>query len=105
MATTAAGNRKRAQVRLRLAVQADVGEGDDLESQVFFVEQREVAGYDACLLKCPHAAQARRRGHPNLTGQLDIGDAAVGLQFLQDAPIGSIEPGTHGVISSQRPPA
>ena len=85
-----------AQVGLRLAVQADHGEGDHLEADHLLVELGEVAGDHAGLLQRAHAAQAGRRRDADLLGQLHVGDAAVGLQLLENAPIGSIEAGAHG---------
>jgi len=89
-----------AQIGLRLAVESDTGKGYDLEIQGFFVQKRKVAGYHAGFFERAHAAQAWGWGNTDLARELDVGDAAVGLEFLQDAPIGSIEVGTHGAMSS-----
>ena len=91
-----------AQIGFRLAVQADHGEGDDLEADALLVQHAEVAGDHAGLLQRAHAPQARRRRDADLAREVDVADAAVGLQLLEDAPIGSIEAGAHGAKTPRR---
>ena len=66
---------------------------------IFSSSMREIAGDHAGLLQRAHAPQAGRRRDADLARELDVGDAAVGLQFLEDAPIGSIEAGAHGAMT------
>ena len=51
-------------------------------------------------LERPHPAQAWRGRKADTPRQLHIGDAAVGLQFLQDGPVDGIEASAH-VISGK----
>src|SRR5262245_64705931 len=64
---------------------------------MLFVEQRKVASDHAGLFQGAHASQARGRRNTDLARQLDVADAAVGLQLLENAPVGGVEAGSHGL--------
>ncbi len=81
------------QIGFGLAVQPDHGEGRHVEAERLVVQDRGEAFDDPGLLQRTHATQAGRRGDPHLAGEIDIGDAAVGLKFTQNPPVGGIEAG------------
>src|SRR5947209_7273141 len=68
------------------------GKNDDVVAEKLAVEQRAVALDIAGLLQGADASQAgwRRNTHP--PRQIEIGDSAIVLQLLQDAPVDSIQP-------------
>src|SRR6476619_3935676 len=82
---------ERDKIGLCLAVQPDHGEGRDVEAERAVVEQRRIAADESSLLERANPAQTGRRRNAHLAGKLDIGDAAIGLQLTQDAPVGLIE--------------
>ena len=84
-----------AQVVLRLARQADLGEDGDAEAERRGVEVGVIAADEAGLLERAHAPQAGRRRDAGPLGQLDIGHAAVGLQVAQNVPIDPVELDPH----------
>src|SRR4051812_46116474 len=68
------------EIRVLLAGEADKDEAGDLEAQRLPVQLGMIALDEARLFQGADAAQAGRRGDPGAARQLDIGDAAVGLQ-------------------------
>ena len=79
------------EVGILLAGQADKDEAGHLEAQRLAVQIGVIALDEAGLLQRAHAAQAGRRGDLGAARQFDIGDAAIGLQFGQNAQIDGIE--------------
>ena len=57
------------------------------------VQQCGVSKDEAVALEALHPLQAGRRCQVDLLGQLDVGNAAVLLQHLQDAPVDAVEVG------------
>src|SRR4029077_14743710 len=82
---------ERDKIGLCLAVQPHHGEGRDVEAERAVVEQRRIAADEPRFLQRANPAQTWRRRDAHFAGELDIGDAAVGLQLTQDAPVGLIE--------------
>src|SRR5262249_14915747 len=83
------------EIALGLARQMHHGEHGDLVAEQLLVEQRAIALDEAGLLERAHPAQARRRRNPDPARQLDIGDATVSLQLVEDLPVDGIEAGGH----------
>ena len=75
---------KGAQIGLRLTGEMDQREHRDLETQLAAVEQAAIAGNIARFLQRPDPAQAGRRRNSSAGGEIDIGNPAIGLNFLQN---------------------
>ena len=71
------------------------GEDGDLVAEQLGVEQGPIAGDVTGALERPYPTQARRRRNANPASQLDVGHAAVRLQFLEDLAVNGIESGWH----------
>src|SRR5258705_8865245 len=67
------------------------GEHCHLIAETLFVEQRPITLDIAGALERPHAPQAWWRRDADPTRQLDIGEAAVVLQLLEDFAIDGVE--------------
>ena len=91
------------QVGLGLAAQVHHGEDGDLVAEQLLVEQRAIALDVARLFERPHPAQARRGRYADPVRQLDIGDAAVVLQLLEDPAVDGVEAGGHGGLRAAPP--
>ena len=85
--------RESLELGVRLVVEPDQAEGDDVEAQRRGIQERAIAADDAGLLEPPDTSQARRRRNADALRQLDIGDAAFLLQLAQDLPVDGIEVG------------
>ena len=70
-----------------MAVEADLDKGLDAKAQHLAVQQGDVAADDAAGLELFGAAQTGRGREADLLGQIDIGDAALGLEDSQDSQI------------------
>src|SRR4029078_8116727 len=79
-----------------LAVQSDHGKGDYFEANALLVQHAKVSGNHAGLLQRAHPPQPRWPRDADLACEVNVANATVGLQLLEDAPIGSIEAGAHG---------
>ena len=66
-----------------------------LVAELFLVEQGAVALDVARLLQRADAAKAWRRRDADAACQLDVGDAAVLLQLLEDLAVDGVESGGH----------
>ncbi|TJZ84552.1 ABC transporter ATP-binding protein [Paracoccus hibiscisoli] len=78
-------------VDLAVVLQRDLGKDGQGRTQLGDVDQRRIAGDIARLLQLlhPHQAGAGRQMHQ--IRQLDIGDAAVLLQLVQDADVDAVQ--------------
>ena len=76
-----------------LARQSDEGEYGNPEAERLRRQGGMVAADNAGRLEGAHAAQTWRRRNADAAGELDIGDATLRLQFLQDAAVDTVEPG------------
>jgi len=67
----------------------EVGMDDDLETSTdrVLIDDRDVSGDDAVLLKAPHSTQARSRRQSHSRGQLQIAQPPVALQLGNDCAI------------------
>ena len=74
----------------------DHREAYDLIAERLGVEECPIALDDPGRLEGPHPPEARRRGKPDPAGQLDIRDAAIGLQLFQNGPVYGIKASAHG---------
>src|SRR3954447_14499669 len=81
------------------------GEGGEFVAQQLFVKQRPITFDIAGLLQRPHAPQTGRRRNTDPSRQLNIGDAAIILQLLQDVSVDGIETCGHaGLLNVARHP-
>jgi len=78
-------------VRVGVLLQADVDVGHQAQAHVFRAQQRHVTGDDATVLQPLDAAQGGTGRKLHLQSQLVVGDAALRLQHLKNAPIHRIE--------------
>ena len=78
---------KFAQRRFGLTFQADHRKDRDRKAQLAGVQLGVIAADHPGFLQRADAAQARRRGQADALRQLDIGDAALVLQFGQQMPV------------------
>ena len=83
-----------------LAVQADDGEEGDLPAQRLRIGVGMIAADNAGFLQAADAAQAGRGGDAGAAGELDVGHAAVGLQFGEDPAVDSVQFGTSSFAPS-----
>jgi hypothetical protein len=73
---------------------------DDLETSTdrVLIDDRDVSGDDAVLLKAPHSTQARSRRQSHPRGQLQIAQPSVALQLGNDCAIQSIHAQYYGSL-------
>jgi hypothetical protein len=75
----------------RRAVQGDLDEDQQVDAQLGRVQQRRVARDITRALQPAHPLQTGRRAEVDLPGQRHVGNAAVGLQRVQDAPVDPVQ--------------
>ena len=83
-----------------VALQADLDEGLDAETELLAVEPGDIAADGAAGLELLGAAQAGRGGEADPLGEIDIGDPAFFLEYAEDPEIGGIE-GSLGHVMPQ----
>ena len=79
------------EIGVLLAGQPDKDKAGDLKAQRLAVQVGMIALDEAGLFQRAHAAQAGRRGDLGAARQFHIGDAAIGLQFGQDAQVDGVQ--------------
>ena len=79
------------EVGILLTGQTDKDKARNLEAQRLAVQFGMVALDEARFFQGADAAQARGGGDPGPARQLDIGDAAIGLQLGQDAQVNGVQ--------------
>lgn len=82
------------QIGFRLMLQADHGEGDEIEAEHGSIEKRAVTFDDPALFQPPDPSETGRRRNTDACGQFDIGHATVVLQFSKNFDIDRIQIGT-----------
>ena len=82
---------KAGKVDLAVVLQGDLGEDGQGRAQLGHVDLRRIAGDIARLLQLLNAHQAGAGRQVDQVGQLDIGDAAVLLQLVQDADVDAVQ--------------
>src|SRR5690606_3623344 len=87
-----------AEIGFGLAMQSDHGKGRQLEPEHLLIQLSMIAGDDARFLQGTHPAQAGRCADANTLCERHVCDAAISLQFFENASINDVEAGTHGKL-------
>src|SRR5207248_1355819 len=88
-------------IGIGLARQMHHGEDSHLVAEELLVEQRTIAFDVASLLECAHAAQTGRSRDADAARKLDVGDAPIFLQLLENLLVNGIQTGGQGKDSGR----
>jgi hypothetical protein len=79
-----------------MVLQRHQGIGEDRQADGRRVQQRGVACDVSGALQAAQPPPARRRGQADALGEFLVGDARIGLQLFEDAPVQPVEGLGHG---------
>ncbi len=74
-----------------MALELDLDVGQHVLPDALGIEDRRIAADDSLLFEPPHAPRAGRGRQPDPLGEIDVAQAPVALQQLEDADVGAIQ--------------